>query len=226
SELSGVFSWLGAAGAAAGCLAGAGAGARCRRAPERPLGGGAVTTTRGSSVLWLGCAVSAALGVAARSASSIAVDLVRVRNSFMRPRSRPPLDGDMPPPPANTRHSDSSCVTALRPRRRVSPASPPERSGELIGTRRAEIELILIAWIGPSRVDGVGDVAHAECQANVLEVRRSEVAAGNIHERKDIANRVGLHPGEVVLEQEAATDMAHRAADFDRPARPSGPEPI
>src|SRR5262245_32244286 len=104
--------------------------------------------------------------------------------------------------------------------------SPLERGGKLEGARRTEIELILITRIGPGRVDGVGYVAHAECQPNVLELRGPKVAAWNIHEGEDIADRVRLHPGEVVLEQEAASDMAHRAADLDRPARPIVREPI
>src|SRR5712671_1154450 len=113
-----------------------------------------------------------------------------------------------------------------RPALREIARSPLERGGELKGARRAEIELILIARIGPRRVDGVGYIAHAECQANVFELRGSEVAARNVYERKDISDRVRLHPSEVVLEQEAASDVAHRAADFDRPARPIVREPI
>src|SRR5258707_11696953 len=67
-ELSGVLSVLGGAAGAAG--SGRATGARFGRAPpERPLGGGAVTTTRGSSVLSVGCAVSAALGPAVSSAT-------------------------------------------------------------------------------------------------------------------------------------------------------------
>src|SRR5882724_1777140 len=68
SELSGVLSVLGGAAGAAG--SGRATGARFGRAPaERPLGGGAVTTTRGSSVLSVGCAVSAVLGLAVSSAT-------------------------------------------------------------------------------------------------------------------------------------------------------------
>ena len=67
--LSGVVGAAVVAGAA-GAVGAAGAGAGVvRRVPGRLLGGGEVTMTRGSSVLWLGCAVSAALGVAASSAS-------------------------------------------------------------------------------------------------------------------------------------------------------------
>src|SRR5215831_12798980 len=51
-----------------------------RPAFERPLGGGEVTTTRGSWVPSLGCAVSAALGVAASSASNVNDELELLRN--------------------------------------------------------------------------------------------------------------------------------------------------
>ena len=79
--------------------------------------------------------------------------------------------------------------------------SPLERGGDFKGARRAEIELILIARIGPGRVNGVGYVAHAECDANVLELRRSEVAAWNVHERKDIGR--------------CATEFERKVTDLD-----------
>src|SRR5262249_58009660 len=72
--LSGVVGAVVAAGAVGAGVVGA-AGVRVvRRVPGRVLGGGEVTVTRGSSVLWLGCAVSAALGVAASSASGNSVN--------------------------------------------------------------------------------------------------------------------------------------------------------
>src|SRR5712675_231918 len=88
-----------------------------RPAFERPLGGGEVTTTRGSSVPSGGCAVSAALGLAASSASNVNDELLR--NECTRPHLRPPRRGDMPHTPRRTpRHRDIRSLLPFAPRQR------------------------------------------------------------------------------------------------------------
>src|SRR5215468_7890922 len=82
--LSGVV--VAVAGVVTGVAGAAGGRAACfgRPAFERPLGGGEVTTTRGSWVPSLGCAVSAALGVAASSASNVNDEPELLRNECTR----------------------------------------------------------------------------------------------------------------------------------------------
>src|SRR5882672_407586 len=93
---------------------------------------------------------------------------------------------------------------------------PPERGGELVGARRSEIDLVLVARVREGGVDPVRHIAHPEGDARVVDRRHAKIPAGDVHERKQVRRGERLHGGGVVLEDETASDVAHRAADLDR----------
>src|SRR5712675_2614844 len=95
---------------------------------------------------------------------------------------------------------------------------PPERGGELVGARRPEINLVLVARVREHGVDPVRHIAHAEGEARGVDRRHAKVPAGNVDEGEEVRGRERIHRGRVVLEHETAADVAHRAADLDRPA--------
>src|SRR5258705_10945469 len=95
---------------------------------------------------------------------------------------------------------------------------PPERGGELVGARRSEIDLVLVARVREGGVDPVRHIAHPEREARGVDRRHAKVPAGNVDEGEEVRGRERIHRGRVVLEHETAPDGAHGAADLDRPA--------
>src|SRR5215468_441801 len=63
---------------------------------------------------------------------------------------------------------------------------PPERGRDLVGARRAEIDLVLVARIGERRINPVGHVAHPEGDARVLDLGYAEIAPGNVDEGEQV----------------------------------------
>src|ERR1700704_4300985 len=95
---------------------------------------------------------------------------------------------------------------------------PAERGGELVGARRPEIDLVLVARVRERGIDRVRHIAHAERDARQVDRRQAERTPGNVDEGEKVRRRERLHRGRVVLEHETAADVANRAADLDRPS--------